>query len=82
MIRNILVALVAALMAGPPTAIGDDGVFLFRYANAQNPNDPRSVSMVFFEEELEERSDGRAAVCREHGAVPPGASGSPEMDEE
>jgi len=49
-------------MAGPPTAIGDDGGFLFRYANAQNPNDPRSVSMDFFKTELERRTGGRNEV--------------------
>ena len=69
MIRNILVALVAALIAGPPTAIGDDGVFLFRYANAQNATDPRSVSMVFFKEELEKRSNGRIKVENYFGGI-------------
>lgn len=69
MIRNILVALVAALIAGPPTAIGDDGVFLFRYANAQNPTDPRSRSMVFFETELEERTAGRIMVENYFGGI-------------
>ena len=69
MIRNILVALVAALMAGPPTAIGDDGVFLFRYANAQNPNDPRSMSMVFFKQELEKRTGGRIRVENYFGGI-------------
>jgi TRAP-type C4-dicarboxylate transport system substrate-binding protein len=69
LIRNILVALVAALMAGPPTAIGDDGVFLFRYANAQNATDPRSVSMVFFKEELEKRSNGRITVENYFGGI-------------
>ena len=56
--RRILLTLVAALLGGPLTVIGDDGVFLFRYANAQNPNDPRSVSMEFFKEELERRTAG------------------------
>ncbi len=56
-------------MAGPPTAIGDDGVFLFRYANAQNPNDPRSESMVFFKEELEKRSNGRIKVENYFGGI-------------
>ncbi len=69
MIRNILVALVAALLAGPPTATGDDGVFLFRYANAQNASDPRSVSMDFFKQELEKRSDGRIRVENYFGGI-------------
>ena len=40
-------------------ALGDDETFLFRYANAQNPSDPRSVSMEFFKAELERRTAGR-----------------------
>ncbi len=76
LIRNILVALVAALVAlvaalmvGPPMATGNDGEFLFRYANAQNPNDPRSVSMDFFKEELEKRSNGRIKVENYFGGI-------------
>jgi len=69
LIRNILVALVAALMAGPPTAIGDDGEFLFRYGNAQNKTDPRSVSMEFFKQELERRSGGRIRVENYFGGI-------------
>lgn len=64
-----MVALVAALMAGPPTAIGDDGIFLFRYANAQNATDPRSVSMDFFKTELEKRSNGRIKVENYFGGI-------------
>ena len=66
---RVLIALVAALIAGPPTAIGDDGVFLFRYANAQNPNDPRSVSMEFFKSELERRTGGRIKVENYFGGI-------------
>jgi C4-dicarboxylate-binding protein DctP len=69
LIRKILIALVAALMAGPSTAIGDDGVFLFRYANAQNSNDPRSVSMDFFKTELERRTGGRIKVENYFGGI-------------
>ncbi len=39
----------------------DDG-FVFKYGNAQNESDPRSVSMAFFKEELEKRSEGRIKV--------------------
>ncbi len=56
-------------MVGPPTAIGDDGVILFRYANAQNPTDPRSRSMVFFETELEQRTAGRIMVENYFGGI-------------
>jgi len=69
LIRNILVALVAALLAGPTAASGDDDIFLFRYANAQNPNDPRSVSMEFFKTELERRTEGRIKVENYFGGI-------------
>jgi len=49
--------------------VADDGAFLFRYANAQNPNDPRSVSMEFFKEELERRSGGRIKVENYFGGI-------------
>jgi C4-dicarboxylate-binding protein DctP len=62
-------ALVAALMAGPPPAIGDDREFLFRYANAQNASDPRSLSMVFFKQELEQRTGGRIRVENYFGGI-------------
>ena len=61
--------MVAALFAGPMIASGDDKVFLFRYANAQNPNDPRSVSMDFFKDELERRTEGRIQVENYFGGI-------------
>jgi len=67
--RNTLIALVAALLAGSSAAIGDDDVFLFRYANAQNPSDPRSVSMEFFKTELEDRTGGRIKVENYFGGI-------------
>ena len=36
--------------------------FVFRYGHSQSPKSPRSQSMVFFEEELEQKSDGRILV--------------------
>jgi len=50
-----------------PAADGD--VVLFRYANAQNPTDPRSVSMVFFKQELEKRTMGRIKVENYFGGI-------------
>jgi C4-dicarboxylate-binding protein DctP len=47
----------------------DRDAYLFRYANAQNPTDPRSVSMVFFKEELEKRSNGRIKVENYFGGI-------------
>jgi len=67
--RGILITLVAVLLAGPLTASGDDNAFLFRYANAQNPNDPRSVSMKFFKTELELRTGGRIKVENYFGGI-------------
>ena len=37
-------------------------VYRFRYANAQPPRHPRSVSMEFFKQELEKRTGGRIDV--------------------
>jgi TRAP-type C4-dicarboxylate transport system substrate-binding protein len=47
----------------------DRDTYLFRYANAQNPTDPRSVSMVFFKDELEKRSNGRIRVENYFGGI-------------
>jgi C4-dicarboxylate-binding protein DctP len=49
-------------------AAGDDE-FIFRYANAQNATDPRSVSMVYFEEALERRTGGRIRVENYFGGI-------------
>ena len=46
-----------------------DDPILFRYANAQNASDPRSLSMVFFEQELEKRSNGRIEVENYFGGI-------------
>ena len=69
MTRVILIATVAALFAGPMIASGDDKVFLFRYANAHNPTDPRSVSMDSFKDELERRTEGRIQVENYFGGI-------------
>ena len=41
---------------------GRDSTYRFRYANAQPVQHPRSESMVFFERELERRTDGKIEV--------------------
>jgi C4-dicarboxylate-binding protein DctP len=46
-----------------------DDPFLFRYANAQNAADPRSVSMEFFKRELEAQTDGRIRVENYFGGI-------------
>ena len=54
--------LLATAGCAPPS-----GKFLFRYANAQPAQHPRSISMVYFEEILEERTGGRIAVDNHFG---------------
>lgn len=50
------------------TACGDDSQ-VFKYGNAQNKSDPRSVSMEFFKTELEERTAGRIRVENYFGGI-------------
>lgn len=64
-----MIILAAVLLAGSAMVTADDEVFLFRYANAQNPGDPRSVSMEFFKSELEQRSEGRIRVENYFGGI-------------
>ena len=40
----------------------EEEVYLFKYANTQSPNHPRSKSMEFFKEQLEKASNGRIEV--------------------
>ena len=42
---------------------------VFKYGNAQNKSDPRSVSMEFFEQELEKRTAGRIEVENYFGGI-------------
>ncbi len=57
----VLVVLSFVLAGLGVPAIADD-VYEFKYAHTQSENHPRSESMVFFEEQLEERSGGRIQV--------------------
>ena len=41
---------------------GEEEVYLFKYANTQSPNHPRSKSMELFKEQLEKASNGRIKV--------------------
>jgi TRAP-type C4-dicarboxylate transport system substrate-binding protein len=50
------------------TACGGDSQ-VFKYGNAQNKSDPRSVSMEFFKEQLEERTQGRIQVENYFGGI-------------
>lgn len=47
----------------------DKNGFVFKYSNSQPEQAPRSQSMIFFEDELETRSDGRIKVENYFGAV-------------
>ncbi|MEN8165222.1 MAG: TRAP transporter substrate-binding protein [Acidobacteriota bacterium] len=67
--RVLLVLLICRSLIPSSVQAGEPGEFLFRYANAQNTTDPRSVSMVFFEEELEQRSGGRIKVENYFGGI-------------
>jgi C4-dicarboxylate-binding protein DctP len=67
--RALLVGLICWLLTPSPVLSGETGVFLFRYANAQNKSDPRSASMEFFERELEGRTGGRIQVENYFGGV-------------
>ena len=58
---NLLATVVSSLIAtvGTGASAAD---FNFKYGNAQPETSIRSQSMVFFEEELEKRSDGQIDV--------------------
>ena len=60
--------IVAALLLLAFTACGSDRR-VFKYGNAQNKGDPRSVSMEFFKEELEKRTEGRIEVENYFGGI-------------
>jgi len=48
---------------GQSEGVSEEGkVYIFKYANAQSPNHPRSKSMVLFKEQLEKASNGRIKV--------------------
>jgi C4-dicarboxylate-binding protein DctP len=61
---GVAVALVLVLF----TACVEDN-YVFKYGNAQNKNDPRSLSMEFFKRELEKRTNGRIQVENYFGGI-------------
>lgn len=69
MIRKLLAALIAITLSLPTAVAWAEDGYVFRYGNAQNESDPRSVSMKFFEEELEKRSNGRIKVENYFGGI-------------
>jgi TRAP-type transport system periplasmic protein len=56
----IVLAASFTLLAGPGTSLAKD--YVFKYANTQSENHPRSKSMVFFKDTLEKASNGKIKV--------------------
>lgn len=69
MIRWVRATLLTLILCQVTGCAAKAETILFRYANAQNASDPRSVSMVFFKEQLEERTDGRITVENYFGGI-------------
>lgn len=65
--RRLLLAMLVLALATACT--GQRTGFVFRYANSQPAEHPRSLSMVFFEEILEERTQGRIEVDNHFGGT-------------
>lgn len=61
LVRAVVILIVSSGCGDPSEA------YLFRYANSQPAQHPRSVSMVYFEEILEERTGGRIDVENHFG---------------
>ena len=66
--RHPAALIVVSLALLALAACGDDS-HVFKYGNAQNKSDPRSVSMEFFKTELEERTAGRIRVENYFGGI-------------
>lgn len=69
MTHKALVSLIGLYIGLAAAQAAAEDIFLFRYANAQNASDPRSVSMVFFKQELEKESGGRIRVENYFGGI-------------
>jgi len=65
----LLGCLTLAISSWLATGCSRDDRYMFKYGNAQNERDPRSVSMAFFKEELEKRTDGRIKVENYFGGI-------------
>ncbi len=69
MIRKLLIWLIGLCIGSAAAPVAAEDTILFRYANAQNASDPRSVSMEFFKQELEKRTAGRIRVENYFGGI-------------
>lgn len=58
-----------ALLVVGASCVSPQGPYLFRYANSQPAQHPRSLSMAYFEEILEERTAGRINVETHFGGT-------------
>ena len=59
--RILCVAVALALLLGIAQA-SSAADYVFKYANTQSENHPRSKSMIYFKDQLEKKSQGRIAV--------------------
>lgn len=63
MMKRLMVVLLAMAIAVPwATSTASAADYVFKYANTQSENHPRSKSMEFFKTELEKRSGGKIQV--------------------
>ncbi|MFP6583961.1 MAG: TRAP transporter substrate-binding protein [Candidatus Hydrogenedentota bacterium] len=69
MSRKGLIVLLISFLPMLTGGCSKDNSYVFLYGNAQNENDPRSVSMKFFKEELEKRTEGRITVQNYFGGM-------------
>jgi TRAP-type C4-dicarboxylate transport system substrate-binding protein len=67
--QNLLISLIGLCLGTVAVPAAAEDIFLFRYANAQNATDPRSVSMEYFKQELEKRTGGRIRVENYFGGI-------------
>ncbi len=67
--RLLTIGLICWALTPVSAPAADEDVVLFRYANAQNATDPRSLSMVFFKQEIERRTHGRIHVENYFGGI-------------
>lgn len=63
MFRRLMIAVLVFALAIPAMAVTASAAdYVFKYANTQSENHPRSKSMVYFKEQLEKRSEGKIKV--------------------
>ncbi|MGD8882298.1 MAG: TRAP transporter substrate-binding protein DctP, partial [Desulfobacterales bacterium] len=58
----VAILAVSFLIVGTPSQVSAEAKYLFKYANTQSENHPRSQSMVFFKNLIEKASQGQIKV--------------------